>query len=276
LLAMTDIGQTLLEARMRARIDIGEVEARTKIRAKYLRALENEEWDLLPGSVYVKSFLRTYGDYLGLDSRLLIDEYKRRYEHPSEHDLRPMASIARDRERQSRGPRGPRISPGIVVGVVLIAVLAALAAIGSLSGNAAKAPPTPRIGSARRTGKRGRRRSTTSTTATSPTTTTSASSSATSSKLATLSLTPTGTVYVCVERVLPSGEQPVIATIYQPGQTIPSVSGRELLVTLGNAAITVKADGSPYPLTSGATPIGLKVTPAGATPLQPGQDPTCQ
>ena len=79
---------------MRARIDISEVETRTKIRAKYLRAIENEEWDLLPGPVYVKSFLRTYGDYLGLDSRLLIDEYKRRYERPSDHEMRPIAANA--------------------------------------------------------------------------------------------------------------------------------------------------------------------------------------
>ena len=50
---------------MRARIDITEAETRTKIRAKYLRAIENEEWDLLPGPVYVRSFLRTYGDFLG-------------------------------------------------------------------------------------------------------------------------------------------------------------------------------------------------------------------
>ena len=62
---MAEIGATLREARMRARIDISEVEAGTKIRAKYLRALENEEWDLLPGPVYVKSFLKTYGGLPG-------------------------------------------------------------------------------------------------------------------------------------------------------------------------------------------------------------------
>src|ERR671935_164498 len=89
---MADIGTTLREARIRARIDISEVEARTKIRAKYLRAIENEEWDLLPGPVYVKSFLRTYGDFLGLDRRLLVDEFKRRYERPSDHDTRPIAT----------------------------------------------------------------------------------------------------------------------------------------------------------------------------------------
>ena len=88
---MADIGATLREARLRARIDIGEVETRTKIRAKYLRAIENEEWDLLPGPVYAKSFLRTYGDYLGLDSRMLVDEFRRQYEGPSDHDTRPQA-----------------------------------------------------------------------------------------------------------------------------------------------------------------------------------------
>ena len=57
---MAEIGATLREARMRARIDVSEIEAQTKIRAKYLRALENEEWGLLPGPTFVKSFLRTY------------------------------------------------------------------------------------------------------------------------------------------------------------------------------------------------------------------------
>src|SRR5438309_9446213 len=103
---MADIGATLREARMRAKIDINEVEARTKIRAKYLRAIENEEWDLLPGTVYAKSFLRTYGDFLGLDSRMLLDEFKRQYERP-DHDARSIGSgAARERER---GPRGPRV-----------------------------------------------------------------------------------------------------------------------------------------------------------------------
>src|SRR5258707_705455 len=69
---MPEIGETLREARMRAKIDISEVEASTKIRAKYLRALENEDWDLLPGSTFVRSFLRTYADYPGLDRLRLV------------------------------------------------------------------------------------------------------------------------------------------------------------------------------------------------------------
>src|SRR5436190_15680904 len=108
---MPGIGPTLRDARIRARIDMAEVEASTKIRAKYLRAIENEEWDLLPGPVYIKSFLRTYGDYLGVDSRLLVDEYKRRYERPADQDLRPISARSRDRERRERRRRRPRLRP---------------------------------------------------------------------------------------------------------------------------------------------------------------------
>src|SRR5213080_5444067 len=88
---MPDIGETLRDARMRARIDVSEIEAKTKIRAKYLRALENEEWGLLPGPTFVRSFLRTYADYLGLDSKLLVEEYRVRHEGPSELDLAPIS-----------------------------------------------------------------------------------------------------------------------------------------------------------------------------------------
>ena len=66
---MPEIGETLREARMRRRIDMTEVEAATKIRAKYLRALENEEWDLLPGPTFVKTFLRTYAEYLEAEAK---------------------------------------------------------------------------------------------------------------------------------------------------------------------------------------------------------------
>src|SRR5437763_16887071 len=119
---MADIGATLREARMRARIDIGEVESKTKIRAKYLRAIENEEWDLLPGPVYAKSFLRTYGDFLGLDSRMLIDEFKRRYESPADHDIRAASTIPRHRERE-RSPRAPRFPSGAPIAIDVLVIL---------------------------------------------------------------------------------------------------------------------------------------------------------
>src|SRR6202051_1860548 len=106
---MPEIGATLREARMRARIDVSEIEAQTKIRAKYLRALENEEWGLLPGPTFVKSFLRTYAQALGLDGKALVEEYRLHNEKPSEGMLEPIvSSSARNRGRgRPGGDSGP-------------------------------------------------------------------------------------------------------------------------------------------------------------------------
>src|SRR5258707_2785507 len=103
---MPEIGETLRDARMRARIDVSEIEAKTKIRAKYLRALENEEWGLLPGPTFVKSFLRTYAQALGLDGRSLVEEYRLHHERPSEGAIEPIVSSPqRNRRRMpSNGP----------------------------------------------------------------------------------------------------------------------------------------------------------------------------
>src|SRR4051794_4750849 len=129
---MPDIGTALREARMRARIDISEIEAETKIRAKYLRALENEEWDLLPGPTYVKSFLRTYADALGLDGKLLIEEYKLRHERLSDVELQPIAPrSARERDRRRR--RGaPGAGRDVAVAILVGAIVAGLIPLGKL------------------------------------------------------------------------------------------------------------------------------------------------
>src|SRR3954469_7334503 len=110
---MPTIGDSLREARMREHLDIADVEARTKIRAKYLRALENEEFGLLPGPTFVKTFLRTYADYLGLDAQLLVEEYRVQHE-PRGEEVYPISSPRRagtgprgDRRRGPVGPPGP-------------------------------------------------------------------------------------------------------------------------------------------------------------------------
>src|SRR5437870_639642 len=131
---MPEIGETLRETRMRRRIDMTQVEAETKIRAKYLRALENEEWDLLPGPTYVKSFLRSYADALGLDGRMLVEEYKLRHERLSEGEMQPITP----RSSRDRGRRQQRRSSGarrdVVVAVVVLAIFGGLIAIGQIGG----------------------------------------------------------------------------------------------------------------------------------------------
>jgi cytoskeleton protein RodZ len=74
-----EIGTSLREVRLRHEIEIAEAEQGTKIRAKYLRALEDEQFEVLPSPTYVKGFLRSYAEYLGLDGQLYVDEYNSRY-----------------------------------------------------------------------------------------------------------------------------------------------------------------------------------------------------
>ena len=103
---MFEIGNSLREARLRQGLDFPEIEQGTKIRGKYLRALEEEHFDVLPAQTYVKGFLRSYAEYLGLDGQLYVDEYNSRFvvgeeEHPQSRPRRS-APPSRGVQVQSR------------------------------------------------------------------------------------------------------------------------------------------------------------------------------
>ncbi len=222
---------------MRAQIDITEVETRTKIRAKYLRAIENEEWDLLPGPVYAKSFLRTYGDFLGLDSRMLVDEFRRRYERPSDQEMRPLAPLGREPDRSSRGPLLP---PWALIGLVLVAVIVVLYVIGS-GGSSKKPQPTsvrPNKGHHRHHNKK----------------------AASKPSTVKLQLVPTGPVYVCL--VDGKGTKLINQQTFSPGQAIPTQTASKLLLTLGNASVHVKVNGHTVSIPSSANPIRYVFEPS--------------
>src|SRR5437763_4988522 len=132
---MPDIGETLRDARMRARIDVSEIEAKTKIRAKYLRALENEEWSLLPGPTFVKSFLRTYAQALGLDGKVLVEQYRMGHEHPTDALLEPIVPASQRSRQRSSGGRAPsRPSRAYLALVGFIVLVIGLLVYGIASG----------------------------------------------------------------------------------------------------------------------------------------------
>jgi hypothetical protein len=97
-----EIGNSLREARVRRGIDFAQAELGTKIRGKYLRALEDEQFDVLPAQTYVKGFLRTYAEYLGLDGQLYVDEYNSRFVVGEEGDQRLVRRSAARTQRRSR------------------------------------------------------------------------------------------------------------------------------------------------------------------------------
>ena len=255
---MPEIGQTLRETRLRNRVDITEVEAGTKIRAKYLRALENEEWDLLPGPTFVKTFLRSYADYLGLDSRLLVEEYKQRFERPSTMELTPFSprSGGRRNERRRRSLLGPALA--VLFGIV--ALLGALYALGTWGGednggNAENtidrpaATPTP-------TPARKRKRKPAAPTR------------------VTLQIVPTGTVNVCL--VDASGRTLINSETPEAGQQTRRFRARRFRVTFGNGQARLRSAGRTIDVPDRSTPVGYELRP-GKRPreLSAARRPTC-
>jgi hypothetical protein len=251
---MPEIGQTLRETRMRNRIDITEVEAGTKIRAKYLRALENEEWDLLPGPTFVKTFLRSYADYLGLDSRQLVEEYKQRFERPSTMELTPFARGPgpRRERRRSRALLGPVLA----VVLVLVLVLGALYALGSWGdgGGGENTAETPTATPAKKKAKKRKKPA-------APT-------------RVTLQIVPTGIVSVCL--VDAAGKTLINNQELQAGNNSKRYRGKRFRVSFGNGEVKLKAGKRTIEVPDRSTPVGYDVRP-GKRPreLPESRRPTC-
>jgi cytoskeleton protein RodZ len=270
---MEQIGARLREARMRGKIDINQVESDTKIRAKYLRAMENEEWSLLPGEIYAKTFLRTYADYLGLDSRELLDDYRRQYERPTDHDLRPLTS-GRERDRRPGGGRraqpqprggggggGLPIPPWVLVLIVLVVVGIALWIVGSAdNGNNGSSTSSSSTTSSKHHKPHKHKHGT-------------ATHHPAAPKSVRLSLVPTGAVYICL--VNGHGRKLIDGQQYSAGQKIPVQVARTLLLTLGTSSVTITANGVKVPVAPSSNPIGIRFTPGKHSSLASGSQPQC-
>jgi hypothetical protein len=260
---MPEIGATLREARMRAHIDVSEIEAKTKIRAKYLRALENEEWGLLPGPTFVKSFLRTYAQALGLDGKALVEEYRLHHEGPGEAALEPIVSgPRRQRQRQSPGQRqgrppssrGYAIAVG-AIGALIVLLIVLLASGGSGSNTTGASTATVHTNSSRSRAP--------------------VHHAMAPARIVSLSLRPSAVVYVCL--IGDGGRKLIPGLELQPGETTRTYHARRFLITLGNSAVTMYVDGKPRTVPPSSQAIGYSITRyRGRQPLAAGELPTCK
>jgi cytoskeleton protein RodZ len=122
-----EIGSTLREARVRRNLTLQQVEEDTKIRVKYVQAMENEDFDIMPGPTYVKGFLRTYAEYLGLDPEVIIGEYRTREPRgPSRVHEEPFGGVSTlGKPRSHRGR-----NTIVFVAVICLLVLGVIWALG--------------------------------------------------------------------------------------------------------------------------------------------------
>jgi hypothetical protein len=113
---MLEIGSSLREARLRQGLGLVDVQAATMIRVRYLEALENERFDVLPEGSYRRSFLREYAEFLGLNGDVYAAEYELRV---AERE----APLPAPRSRLSTTRRLSRLPPARTAAVAAAAVL---------------------------------------------------------------------------------------------------------------------------------------------------------
>lgn len=264
---MLDIGNTLREARIRRGLTIKDVEEVTKIRSKYLEALEENDYEVLPGSTYVKAFLRTYATFLKLDPDELLDEYRYRPEwRKDEQGLvraevvqRPRSRTAAERKKQRvrRNQRGY-----VIVGVLAVIAVFLLAWFGSgrgsdesasLDGSSFNSASTSDVGA----------QSTVTTKATSGSTSTT-SAPVTSGKNVTLVINVTeGSCWLVVREDNENGAELYAGTLSAGGQKTFDGAKRYWMNVGEPGVLALSINGNPYTLDAGGDTFIFVVTEAG-------------
>jgi cytoskeletal protein RodZ len=231
-----EIGNSLREARIRKGLDYPEIEQATKIRVRYLRALEDEEFRVLPASTYVKGFLRTYADYLGLDGGLYVDEYNSRYVIGEEEPPLRRASVSTHRHRRVE-------SRVVVIALAAIAIVTALVIAAFKSTDSGSKSPSA---SSQTLPKAKKKHHATKGTVVP----------------ATLIVTATSPTYVKLRLSSPSGKQ-VFAGTLDTGQWHRWYAKRFWIAASDPSGVHVTVNGHPRQLPATAKRVGVVVTASG-------------
>lgn len=246
------IGTILREARKRRKIDLSEVEAATKIRVRYLQAIENDEWDALPGGVYTRGFIRTYAAFLGLDGERIADDYRKSVE---EREPDPVAKA------MSSPPGSPRrwVPPGSWIAVAAVILVAVLAIVLIPSGG------TGGDDSARRTSNgahsQGDRHP-------------AETKHQTGGRGVSVLLAASAEVWVCVLNA--RGEPLVNGQILEAGTEEGPFRSGSFTVSFGNGEVSMLIDGREAEIPTTSSPLGYSIDSSGAlTELSETERPSC-
>jgi hypothetical protein len=257
------IGQKLRRAREDRGAELSDVEVATKIRVKFLSAMEEDRWDELPAPAYARGFLDIYARHLGLDHQELLDEYSRSVEG-ERRDAVPGSVIKPGILRQNRPTRRlPSINFGPVAKVaagILVVVVIGLVIVGSIGGS-------DNGGNNKRA--KGKDRGTK---AAAPATSTTATSTTPSGEVS-VKLRATAPVWVCL--VNESGTPVVDSETLSADESRGPFRAGRFDVTFGNGSVEMAVDGRPADIPQVAQPIGYRISETGVRKLAPSSQPTC-
>jgi hypothetical protein len=245
------VGNKLREARTRRHLGLPDVEAATKIRGRYLQAIENEDWDQLPGDTYARAFIRTYGGFLGLDGDRLAEEQRQARGSTRPGERLPGVEPRPGRVARDRAPS--RVSPRLVAFILSALLIVALIAVGLSSGGSNNTEAGKGVSGAKKA-KNAK-----------PKPATPGHS---------LMLTANGEVWVCL--LNGKGNPLVKGRVLYPGETEGPFRSGSFTVALGNGAVTMNVDGQQQNLPQPSSPIGFAVDAQGSVrELPEGERPTC-
>jgi hypothetical protein len=253
------VGTFLHQARNRRRIELSEVEAATRIRLRYLSAIENEEWDVLPGGVYTRGFIRTYASFLGLDGERLVEDYRASVERwhrtPSEQ--------ARGGDPSRASGAGSRLRLPLAALVVLAVIAVAVVAVVAIpDGGGGVGGRSSGSSSPRRT--EGDRETATKPKAPSPATKPGIS----------VRLTAGAEVWVCVLNA--QGKVLVDGQILQAGAEEGPFHSGSFTVSFGNGEVKMRIDGREAEIPATSSPLGYAIDASGKlSELEESERPTC-
>jgi cytoskeleton protein RodZ len=249
------VGQVLQDTRTRRGLDLNEAERVTKIRLKFLRAIEEDRWEALPEPVYVRSFLSTYARFLGLDDEPLLEEYARTTGAPGRPDPIPPGAIRAGGISPRRRPPKPILIAVAGVAAVIVLGLAIVSLLSDTGGGDTT--------SSEKAG--GEKRAPSGAAAAAPTSTAAGSE-------VSLDLRPTAAVWVCL---IDSRDRTLLAETLQPGDSRGPFDGRSFDVTFGNGSVEMTVDGQAAKVPPLAEPLGYRITPEGIHRLDSSSEPTC-
>jgi hypothetical protein len=247
------VGTILRQARNRRKVELSEVEAATRIRLRYLRAIEDEEWDVLPGGFYTRGFIRTYASFLGLDGERLVEDYRGSVERWQ----RPPAEQTQSRPDGRSSSRGrPNVPiPGLVVAAVIAVAVIAIVAIPS-GGGGEGAPAVKSPGTAAKDEGVPRARPVSPKPGVS------------------VRLAASAEVWVCV--LNGGGKALVDGLILEAGGEEGPFHSGSFTVSFGNGEVTMLIDGREAEIPATSSPIGYAIDSSGRlTELGEAERPTC-